>query len=87
MKNGELGVGRAMSAYVSGTVVGGFSGRMLAGLIASRFLWRSAFAVLGVLSAVAGLLVWAWLPPGKRFVKAVGEASSPVHLAISSAEL
>jgi MFS transporter, YNFM family, putative membrane transport protein len=66
----EEGVGRAMGAYVSGTVLGGFSGRMLAGLIAGRFLWRWAFAVLGVLSAAGGLLVWAWLPPGKRFVKA-----------------
>ena len=80
----ELGVGRAMSAYVSGTVLGGFCGRMLAGLIASRFLWRPAFAVLGVLSAVAGLLVWAWLPTGKRFVKAEGENSSPVFLAAAS---
>jgi len=80
----ELGVGRAMSAYVSGTVLGGFSGRMLAGLIASRFLWRSAFAVLGILSAAAGVLVWAWLPTSKRFVKAAGPASSAVHVAVSS---
>ena len=80
----ELGVGRAMSAYVSGTVLGGFSGRVLAGLIASRFLWRSAFAVLGILSAVAGLLVWAWLPTGKRFVKSEGRAASAVHVAASS---
>jgi predicted MFS family arabinose efflux permease len=80
----EMGVGRAMSAYVSGTVLGGFSGRMLAGVIASRFLWRWAFAILGIISAVAGVLVWAWLPPGKRFVKAVGQASSPVYLAVTS---
>jgi predicted MFS family arabinose efflux permease len=80
----EMGVGRAMSAYVSGTVLGGFSGRMLAGLIASRFLWRAAFAVLGTLAAAAGVLVWAWLPPGTRFIKAAGEASSPVLLAVSS---
>jgi predicted MFS family arabinose efflux permease len=80
----EMGVGRAMSAYVSGTVLGGFSGRMLAGLIASRFLWRWAFAVLGIISAAAGVLVWAWLPPGKRFVRAVGQASSPIYLAVTS---
>jgi predicted MFS family arabinose efflux permease len=80
----EMGVGRAMSAYVSGTVLGGFSGRMLAGVIASRFLWRWAFAVLGILSAAAGVLVWAWLPPGKRFVRAVRQTRTPVALLVMS---
>jgi YNFM family putative membrane transporter len=81
----EMGVGRAMSAYVTGTVLGGFSGRMLAGLIASHFLWRWAFAVLGIISAVGGVLVWAWLPPGKRFVKEVRQASTPIpRLALES---
>jgi predicted MFS family arabinose efflux permease len=80
----EMGVGRAMSAYVSGTVLGGFSGRILAGVIASRFLWRWAFAVLGILSGAAGVLVWAWLPPGKRFVRAVRQARTPVALLVMS---
>lgn len=66
----EEGVGRAMGVYVSGTVLGGFSGRMITGLIAGHFLWRWGFAVLGILSVAGGLLVWAWLPAGKRFVKA-----------------
>jgi predicted MFS family arabinose efflux permease len=43
---------------------------MLTGLIAGRFLWRWAFAVLGIVSVIGGLLVWAWLPGGKRFTKA-----------------
>jgi predicted MFS family arabinose efflux permease len=80
----EMGVGRAMSAYVSGTVLGGFSGRILAGLIASRFLWRWAFAILGIISAVAGVLVWAWLPPGKRFVREVGQARTIPRLALEA---
>ncbi len=66
----DEGIGRGMSAYVSGTVLGGFCGRTLTGLIAGHFLWRWAFAVLGILSVAGGLLVWAWLPAGKRFVKA-----------------
>jgi YNFM family putative membrane transporter len=61
------GVGSAMGAYVSGTVIGGFSGRMIMGLVASRFSWRSAFLTLAVLNAVGALGVWAWLPAGRRF--------------------
>jgi MFS transporter, YNFM family, putative membrane transport protein len=72
----EEGVGRAMGVYVSGTVLGGFSGRMITGLIAGQFLWRWGFAVLGILSVVGGLLVWAWLPDGKRFVRAPSALST-----------
>ncbi|MBV9742516.1 MAG: MFS transporter [Acidobacteriia bacterium] len=72
----EQGVGRAMSAYVSGTVLGGFSGRIMTGLIAGRFSWRGAFATLGIISAVAAVLLWSWLPPGKRFVKSSGALAS-----------
>lgn len=43
----ESGAGAAMSAYVTGTVLGGFSGRMIAALIASHASWRWAFASLG----------------------------------------
>ena len=71
----EEGVGAAMGAYVSGTVLGGFSGRILTGLIASRVSWRWAFLVLGMIAAVGGLLVWKWLPPGKRFVRTAAAGS------------
>jgi len=36
----ETGAGSAMSAYVTGTVLGGFSGRMIAALAASHASWR-----------------------------------------------
>ncbi len=65
----EEGVGAAMGAYVSGTVLGGFSGRMIAGLVGARFPWQWAFVVLGGLCAVAGLVVWMWLPPDHRFAR------------------
>ena len=64
------GVGSAMGAYVSGTVIGGFSGRIIMGLVASRFSWRAAFVTLAILNALGGLGVWIWLPKGRRFVKA-----------------
>lgn len=55
-------VGRATAAYVSGTVVGGFSGRAVTGLVASRAGWQAAFLVLGALNLLAAGAVWKWLP-------------------------
>src|ERR1035438_924381 len=62
----EQGAGSAMSAYVAGTVLGGFSGRMVAALAAAQFSWRWAFVALGVLNALGGVAIWAWLAPGRR---------------------
>ncbi|HYE26451.1 MAG TPA: MFS transporter [Clostridia bacterium] len=62
------GVGVAMSAYVSGTVLGGFIGRLLPGLITSHFEWRMAFVVLAVLNLLGGFGVRKWLPPAENFV-------------------
>ena len=48
---------RAMSWYIAATILGGFAGRAISGLIASLFHWRFSFLLLGV-----GLLVaWVWL--------------------------
>jgi len=64
------GVGRAMAAYVSGTVMGGFLGRFLSGLITTHWNWRAAFVSLAALNLVVALVVRAWLPAATRFVKA-----------------
>jgi predicted MFS family arabinose efflux permease len=64
------GVGRAMAAYVSGTVLGGFLGRFLSGVIATHWDWRATFVVLAAINLAGALLVRAWLPKAKRFVKA-----------------
>ena len=64
------GVGRAMSSYVAGTVVGGFLGRYLSGVIATHWHWRSTFLVLAVLDLIGAFLVRAWLPLARNFVPA-----------------
>lgn len=64
------GVGRAMSSYVTGTVVGGFLGRFLSGMIATHWQWRAAFLVIAALNLVGAMLVRAWLPLAKNFVRA-----------------
>ena len=64
------GVGRAMSAYVSGTVLGGFLGRFIVGVTATHWHWRGGFAVLAALNLAGALVVRSWLPPAKNFVRA-----------------
>jgi MFS family permease len=74
--------GRALAAYISGTVIGGFTGRLLTGLVASRADWRIAFVVLAVLNVVTATLV-AWrLPHESRRTgaRASGHFDSLVHL-------
>ena len=57
-----------MSAYVAGTVFGGFLGRFLTGLMAAQGNWRGAFVLLGILDLLGALAVRQWLPPAVSFV-------------------
>ena len=62
----------AISAYVSGTIVGGFSGRVIAGLIAEHLGWRWAFIVLGCISLTIAAYLWAFLPMGRELAPTEG---------------
>ncbi len=64
------GVGRAMSSYVTGTVIGGFLGRFISGVIAAHWNWRATFLVLAALDLIGAFVVRAWLPLAKNFVRA-----------------
>ncbi len=66
----ESGGGAAVAAYVTGTVVGGFCGRLVSGVVAAHGSWRWSFVVLGMINLVCGVAIWAWLPAGRRFVSA-----------------
>jgi YNFM family putative membrane transporter len=72
----ERQTGRGMGAYVTGTVLGGFSGRMIAGLTAGHMSWRWVLVVLGIVNLIAALAVWAWLPGERMFVPATRSSSS-----------
>jgi MFS family permease len=54
--------GRAVSFYTSSFGVGSSLSLLLAGLLAPRFGWRSAFAAASLTPLLAGLLVWRGLP-------------------------
>jgi MFS family permease len=65
------GVGRAVAAYISGTVMGGFSSRMISGLVAahaphSHVALLRVFLVLGGLNLVLAAVIAFWLPPEKK---------------------
>ncbi len=55
----------ATSAYVSGTVVGGFSGRAIVGLVAASAGWPFAFLVLAGANLLATAAIWTFLPPDR----------------------
>jgi MFS family permease len=63
-------VGTVMSAYVAGTVFGGFLGRFLVGIIAAHWSWRASFVTLGILDLFGALAVRQWLPLAVNFVPA-----------------
>jgi MFS transporter, YNFM family, putative membrane transport protein len=65
-----------MSFYVSGTALGGFVGRISAGILADIFSWRISFLVLGLTSLTGAAAVAAWLPHGRG--KSPPSAAPPV---------
>ncbi len=50
-------VRRAMGFYIGATILGGFSGRLVGGVFASSFDWRSAFVVIGLVQLIPLLLI------------------------------
>lgn len=62
-------VGKVMSSYISGTVLGGFLGRYVSGLIAHHHDWRWAFIVIGIINLTGAFCVRALLPKATHFVR------------------
>jgi predicted MFS family arabinose efflux permease len=62
-------VGSTMATYVTGTVIGGFAGRFITGLVASWWNWHAAFAILGAVTFAVGLATWWLLPRSRKFVR------------------
>jgi predicted MFS family arabinose efflux permease len=61
------GAAKATAMYVSGTVLGGFIGRMLTGLLAENGGWNLAFLILGFVTLLGGGAVFRWLPSARNF--------------------
>ena len=69
-------VGRAMSAYVAGTVFGGFLGRYISGVVSHHLSWRDAFLVIGIVNLAGAIIVQRSLPRARNFVRAASVAES-----------
>jgi MFS transporter, YNFM family, putative membrane transport protein len=54
--------GRATAAYMTGTILGGFTGRAVSGLMAAAVSWQLAFVALAVLTGVVAGVLTSWLP-------------------------
>jgi MFS transporter, YNFM family, putative membrane transport protein len=75
--------GRATAAYMSGTILGGFTGRAAAGLVAADVNWHMSFVVLAILNLLVAAGLFAWLPqePQRRVERpAIGDSRSSDHL-------
>lgn len=62
------GLGTAMGLYISGTGLGGMTGRLVGGLLASATSWRVALLVVALACVLGGLWVAARLPASRNFV-------------------
>jgi YNFM family putative membrane transporter len=60
-------IGLAMGLYISGTALGGMSGRLITGVLTDLFSWRVALAANGVLGLLAAFLFWRTLPRSVNF--------------------
>ena len=58
--------GRATAAYVSGTVIGGVTGRLLGGLMAADVSWQSSFVFLSIIGFATAAALWWQLPQERR---------------------
>lgn len=66
------GLGTAMGLYISGTGLGGMTGRLVGSLLAGWLSWRWSLGVVGVLCLLGSLWVALRLPASKNFVAADG---------------
>lgn len=65
-------LGTAMGLYISGTGLGGMTGRLAGGLLASALSWRLALAMVGGLCLLGSVWVALHLRSSRNFVPAVG---------------
>jgi YNFM family putative membrane transporter len=66
----------AISAYVSGTIVGGFSGRVISGFTAEHWGWHWVFIVLGCINISIAAYLAVCLPAGRTF----GYSTAPIGM-------
>jgi YNFM family putative membrane transporter len=66
----------AAGIYSSGASLGGFSGRLVTGILADLIGWRGGFAALAAITVVGAVAVGLLLPHERRFVRSQGLLAS-----------
>lgn len=61
--------GFVTSVYVTGTVLGGFCGRFLSGVVSNYLSWPWVYVLLGLLNLALAATVSVWLPLAKSFTR------------------
>src|SRR5262249_15930737 len=69
-------VTRVAGLYISGSAIGGFSGRFVPGLLTDVIGWRAAFQVVALLTLAAAIIVATTLPRERNFTRSGGLATS-----------
>ncbi len=69
-------VARVAGLYMSGSSIGGFSGRFIPGVLTDIIGWRAAIQVVALITLIAAIVVALTLTPGRRFVGSGGLALS-----------
>jgi MFS transporter, YNFM family, putative membrane transport protein len=73
-------VARVAGVYISGSAIGGFSGRFIPGLLTDVIGWRAAIQVVALLTLIAAIIVATLLPRERNFVRSGGVAASLAHM-------
>lgn len=75
---------RMVGIYTSGTISGGFCGRLIVGLVTSLWSWRAGFLIIGFITLAAALVIAFFLPRERLFKPTHGLggalSSFPNHL-------
>ncbi|HTE77124.1 MAG TPA: MFS transporter [Xanthobacteraceae bacterium] len=71
-------VTRVAGLYISGSAIGGFSGRFIPGLLTDVIGWRSAIQVVALLTLIAAVVVAAMLPRERNFIRSGGGIATSV---------
>ncbi|WP_022910686.1 MFS transporter [Aestuariimicrobium kwangyangense] len=67
-------VSRATGLYIGGNALGGMSGRLVTGLVADLWGWRSGLVAIGVVGVACAVATVVLLPRSTRFVAAEASA-------------
>jgi YNFM family putative membrane transporter len=74
------GLGTAMGLYISGTGLGGMTGRLVGSLLAGWLSWRWSLGVAGLACLAGSLWVSVRLPASRNFVAAEGRLRERIAL-------